>query len=79
MNVGPTNKWPTSLFCRSVGSRGGSGLSLRHQAGAPPGVWTDQRLGIAGTVMVDALLNALYSGRLQALAQPEGSIRLQCG
>ncbi len=37
----------------------------------------DQRLGIAGAVMVDALLVRLYDGTLVALALPDGSIRVQ--
>ena len=54
-------------------------LELDRTPGAPTGVWTDQRQGIAGAVMVDALLAALYDGTLQALALPDGSIRLKRG
>ncbi len=54
-------------------------LELDRIPGAPLGVWTDQRLGIAGAVMVGALLDALYAGTLQAQSQPDGSIRLKRG
>ncbi len=36
-------------------------LELDRTPEAPPGVWTDQRCGVAGSVMVGTLLDALYS------------------
>ena len=52
-------------------------LELDRTPEAPPGVWTDQRVGFAGTVMVSALLDALYEGGLEAQVRPDGSIRLK--
>ena len=49
-------------------------LLLDTTPGAPPGVWTDQRLGIAGAVMVGTLLVRLYEGLARAEIEADEAI-----
>ena len=49
-------------------------LELDRIQGAPSGVWTDQRMGIAGSVMVGALLRALYQGEARGELRDDGTV-----